>query len=113
VNNDLDPDAAATLRKLRDVLDQIKHLEEEANAYKTLLRGKLGVGQYTVNGQPAVTISPTKRFDPDKAAEILPPAAIEGISKTVIDAALAKKTLPPALYALCQSETGKPTVRPI
>ncbi len=110
--SELDPQTAATLAKLNDTLAQIKQLTEDAENYKGQLRGKLTPGAYTVGGRPALSITPTRRFDPARAAEILPADQIAAVSRMQIDPKLAKSHLAPALYELCQVDAGKCAVKP-
>ena len=85
---------------------------EDADLYKAQLRERIGAGAYTVGGQPALSITATRRFNADRAAEVLPPEWLTACSKTTVDGALAKSVLPPALYEACAVESGKPTVKP-
>lgn len=109
---ELTPDTAATLAKLVATLEQIRQLNADAEVYKAQLRDALQPGAYTVGGQPALAITPTRRFDPDRAAAVLPPEQLAAVQRTVVDRALAEKILPPALYDLCRVESGKPAVKP-
>lgn len=108
---ELDPDAAATVAKLAAVLEQIRQLQADAETYKTQLRDVLSAGAYTVNGQPALSITPTRRFDPAHAEQVLPPQWLTAVQRPVVDGKLAKELLPPALFAACQIESGKPAVK--
>lgn len=111
VRPELNPDAAATVAKLRAVLEQIRQLEADADIYKAQLRDALGAGAYTVGGKPALSITPTRRFDAAHAEQILPPQWLDAVRRPVVDAKLAKELLPPALFAACQVESAKPTVK--
>lgn len=108
---ELSPDAAATVAKLAAVLEQIHQLQADAETYKAQLRDTLGSGAYTINGQPAVSITPTRRFDAAHAEQVLPAQWLDTVRRTVVDAKVAKELLPPALFSACQVESGKPTVK--
>lgn len=109
---ELDPDTAATLAKLVATLEQIRQLTADAEHFKTQLRDRLGPGAYTIDTRPALTITPTRRFDPDRAATMLPPTQLAAITRPVVDPTLAKQILAPALYDLCRVEAGRPAVKP-
>lgn len=104
MDTELAPDVAATT-------EQITQLTADAETYKAQLRDALPAGAYTVGGQKAISVTPTRRFNPDHAAKVLPPHLLEAIERRMVDAKLAKETLPPALYEACSVETGKPTVK--
>lgn len=111
VQPELDPNAAATVAKLRAVLEQIRQLEADAETYKAQLRDALRSGAYTINGQPALSITPNRRFNAEHAEQVLPPQWLDAVRRSAVDSKLAKELLPPALFATCQVESGKPTVR--
>jgi hypothetical protein len=108
---ELDTTTAATVAKLVAVRRQIRDLTTEADTLTGQLRDNLQAGSYTINGEPAVSVTPTRRFNASLAAEVLPPALLALIQSTTVDAKLAREKLPPALYEACQVDTGKPTVR--
>lgn len=110
---ELSPQVAATVAKLRAILDQIADLTVDAELYKAQLREALQPGAYTVGGQAALSITQTRKFSPERAAEMLPPDALAAVTRTVtvVDAKLAKEMLPPALYQLCTAAGGKATVK--
>lgn len=109
---ELDPATAATLAKLTATLEQIAQLTVDAETYKAQLRTKLAPGAYTIGGRPALSITQTRKFNADRAAEMLPPDMLAAVSRPMVDTKLAKEMLPPALYQLCSVESGKPTVKP-
>lgn len=57
-----------------------------------------------------ITVSPNRRFDPAKAAEVVPEALLPLCQKTIIDSAKAKAALPPAIYEAAMVEVGAPRV---
>ncbi len=108
---ELDPQVAATVAKLRATNEQIAQLTADAEQYKAQLRDALPAGAYTVGGQAAISVTPTRRFNPEHAAAVLPPHMLEAIQRRMVDTKLAKETLPPALYDACSTEVGKATVK--
>lgn len=70
-----------------------------------------GVGQYEGPNGLKVTVTANRRFNPDRAAEILPESLIGSVQRTVVDAKLAREHLPPAVYDACKVEVGEPRVR--
>jgi conjugal transfer/entry exclusion protein len=111
VDTELAPDVAATVAKLRATNEQIAQLTADADQYKAQLREALQPGAYTVGGQAAISVTPTRRFNPEHAAAVLPPHLLDAIQRRQVDAKLAKETLPPALYDACSVEVGKATVK--
>ncbi|MCW2767622.1 MAG: hypothetical protein JWO11_3581 [Nocardioides sp.] len=108
---DLSPAAAATVNKLVAINAQIKDLTEEAEALKAQLRKALDVGEYTVNGKPALSVSETRKFDVTVAALVIPPGMLPGVQINTISRTMAQEMLPPELYAKCQSVSPKHTIR--
>lgn len=104
-------DVAATAAKLAATVAQIRQLEQDAELFKSQLRAVLTPGAYTVGGRPALTITATRRFNPDQAVKTLPPELLAAVSRMTVDAKLAREILPPGLYQACSVEAGKPTVR--
>jgi hypothetical protein len=105
-----------TWLKLVAVKEQIAELEKVEEELAQQLRTTLGRGTYTCADGPPLTIFATRRFDPALAAKVLPPALLESVQRTVVDAKLlkaklAEEGLPIELYELCQTERGKDTVR--
>lgn len=76
---------------------------QTAAALKAELRDALGATTKDV-GPYRISITPTRRFDPDRARTVLPPEWLSAVTREVIDASAAKAALPPTLYAACQSE---------
>lgn len=102
---------ADLVKMLADLDIRERQIKNEKDAIKAQLRAELKRGHYTINGVPALSLTPTRRFDPEKAAEILPPAVFEAVARKVVDPTLAKQKLPPELYELCQKETPNDTVK--
>jgi len=109
--------AEQTWAKLRDVRARKRDLETLDKELSAQLRGELGRGEFRPSdGGPALQIYGTRRFDSDLAARLLPADLLTEVQKTVVDAKLlkdklAEKGLPEALYAMCQTESDKDTVR--
>lgn len=96
---------------LADLHARVAALTEQINDIKTRLRTELAPGAYTINGEPAVTVTPQRRFDPAVAERVLPPDFLELCRVPKVDASTARKVLPPALYAACQADSGEPVIR--
>ena len=94
---------------LMDVSERIRELQAEADAARAWLAARLEPGTYRLAGLK-VNVFRARRFDPKKAASVLPAQWIPRISRFEIDAALARALLPEELFAACQVE-GKRTVR--
>ena len=110
--------AEQTWAKLRDVRARKRELEAEEKDLCAQLRTELGRGEFAAGDGPGLTIYPTKRFDADLAARILPADLLAEVTRTVVDAKLlkvklAEKGLPEQLYEMCQSEGDNDTVREI
>lgn len=102
---------AETVAQLAAITEQIKELTEEADKLKGFLRGDLEPGAYTVDGRPALSITPTRRFDPTLAVTVVPNELLRLITVETIDGKRAKQILPPALYERCQKESPTATVK--
>ena len=105
----LDTDAARIVARLADLQAKINDLTGEAEALKAELRS-LNPGDYAIDGRPALRITPTRRFDADKALEYVAEPLREKCYSTVVDAKKVKEYLPPAVADLCMVEAGKPKV---
>ena len=97
------------VRRAFEARAEAKRLTALANE----LLDELGLDDYDTYGfgEYVVTVSPTRRFDPGLAAQVLSSEDLNSILKTTPDAALAKKNLPPRLYTMCQTESSTPTRR--
>jgi hypothetical protein len=109
--SDLSPAEAATVNKLIAINAAIKDLTEEAESLKAQLRKALDVGEYTVDGKPALSVSETRKFDAALAARVIPPDLLPGVQISTISRAQALEMLPAELYAQCQSVSPKRTIR--
>lgn len=108
--------AEQTWVKLCHIRARKRELESEEKDLCAQLRSELGRGEFAPSEGPTLTIFPTRRFDSDLAARILPADLLAEVQKTVIDAKLlreklAEKGLPAELYDMCQTEGDKDTVR--
>lgn len=108
--SELDVDTARLVSRLVDLQDRIADLTSEAEAVKAELRS-LNPGDYAINGQPALRIQPTRRFDADKALEYVPEPLRDQCYSTVVDPKKVKQYLAPALADACMVEVGKPKVQ--
>ena len=93
---------AAEYDDLRARRDQIgARMNDVANELRTALgRGTYEAGAYKVS------ISPNRRFDPDKARTVLPPELLAACSETVVSAAKARQILAPLTYEALMVEVG-------
>lgn len=94
-------------------LERRRHsIVEEQDFIKGQLRKEFEVGKHEL-ATGTVTLSPNRRFDPKVAEQVLTqinPALIQACSVTKLDAAAAKKVLPPAVYESCMKESPDPKV---
>jgi hypothetical protein len=91
-------------------LDAIKaDMQIEQDAIKARLRD-LGAGVHHAPCGVNVSVTPNRRFNADKATEVLPPALLEQIQTLSVDTKKAKAVLPPAAYETCMTEVGEPRV---
>ena len=91
-------------------LDAMKaDIEIEQASLKAWLR-ELGTGAYVAPCGVKVSVTPNRRFNADKALEVIPSALLPLCQKTVIDSARAKAALPPAIYETAMIEVGEPRV---
>lgn len=99
------------ITRLYDVHTRMADLAEQERDLKARLRTQLRPGEYTVDQKKALTITPTRRFDPTLAERVLPPDLLDLCRVSKVDSAAAKQVLPPALYAQCSADVGEPAVR--
>lgn len=91
-------------------LDALKaDIETEQGIIKERLRD-LGNGAHVAPCGVSVSVSPNRRFNADKAADVVPPVLLEQIQSLSIDTKKAKALLPPAVYDLCMVEVGQARV---
>lgn len=109
--SDLSPAEEATVNKLIAINTAIKDLTEEAESLKAQLRKALDVGEYTVAGRPALSVSETRKFDAATAARVIPPDMLPGVQISTISRTMALELLPAELYAQCQSVSPKRAIR--
>lgn len=110
-STELDEPTRTMVSRLAQIAEIKADLDSEEKALKAELRQRLDLGQWTWNGRPAVSLSPNRRFSPDRAVEVLPPELLALCTATKVDGATAKKVLPPAMYAACQADAGEPVLR--
>lgn len=97
-------DVADIVARLADALEVATAATTEANALKAQLREALGPTAERVIAGHRVSLVPTRTFNAERAATVLPPDLLAQCQRVVIDASTAKELLPPALYAACQVE---------
>lgn len=98
-------------RRLADVLAVIAELENDAADLKAQLRARLPVGEHTVGGVKALTITANRRFSPALAEEVVPAELLALCKVEKVDPATARKVLPPWLYEQAMTEVGERVVR--
>ena len=106
---ELDADTRRIVAHLADLNAKIADLGAEAEALKAELRS-LAAGDYTADGNPALRIVPTRRFDTDKALELVPEPLRGECYTSAPDPKKIREYLPPAVADLCMVESGKPRV---
>lgn len=94
---------------LHDLTDRIREMETEAAEIRRWLALRLDIGSHKLGGL-SVTVYRPRRFDPHKAAKVLPSELVKKCSVPVVDRARAERILTAEMYAECQIE-GKRTVR--
>jgi hypothetical protein len=101
---------AERLKDVRDRLTELKRHEEDLSGQlRAALKAEAGV-EYKL-GIYIITVTPRREFDRDQAAKMLSPDVLKALTVETIDRELAQQMLPPAVYASCQVEHGKATVR--
>lgn len=91
-------------------LDALKaDVEIEQATIKGRLRD-LGSGVHHAPCGVNVSVTPNRRFNADRAAELVPGPLLEQIQSVVVDSKKAKAILPPAAYDACMAEVGDPRV---
>lgn len=91
-------------------LDAIKaDIDIEQTAIKDRLR-QLGTGAHSAPCGVKVSVSENRRFNADKAAQIVPTELLAQIQSLVVDSKKAKAILPPAAYDACCAVVGEPRV---
>lgn len=106
---DLDTDTARIIAKLAELNARIADLTTEAESLKAELRN-LPAGDHLVDGRPALRIVPTRKFDTEKALELVPEPLRPNCYSNVLDAAKVKEYLAPALVETVMVVSGKPKV---
>lgn len=107
--HDLDTDRARILSRLVDINARVADLNSEAESLKAELRG-LQPGDYLLNGQPALRIIPTRRFDAAGAAARLTDEQRNAALVVTYDAAKVKQHLTAVEIDTFMVESGKPKV---
>lgn len=107
--SELDTDTARIVARLAELQATISDLSAEAEALKAELRS-LPAGDHDIDGRPALRIVPTRRFDAEKALELVPDPLRGECHVTVVDPKKVREYLAPALVDACMVESGKPRV---
>ena len=100
---ELDEQTAGDVARLKAITDQIADLTALEKELKVQLRLRLPLGKsYSFGGRRVLELGdPAAQFDAAIAATIIPRELIPAVSLLKLDATLAKKILPPAVYAAC------------
>lgn len=106
---ELDADRARIVAALADLNDKIATLNADAEALKAELRN-LPAGDYLLDGRPALRIVTSRRFDADKALELVPEPLRPECYTTAVDPKKVREYLAPALVDACMVTSGKPRV---
>lgn len=105
----LDTDTARLVARLAEIQTQVADLNAEAEALKAELRD-LPAGDHEIDGRPALRIIPNRRFDPERALQLVPEPLREECYSRVVDAKKVKEYLAPAVADTAMVEVGKPKV---
>lgn len=101
----------ALTRDYRQLDLQKVMIEEQQAGIRTRIRDLLDVGdRVDVDGR-TVSVTANRRFDPKLAEKELPTELLAMCKVEKVDAALAKRVLPPALFETFMAEVGAPVVR--
>lgn len=94
-----------------DLKDRARVLDERIKQIVAQLRDALGAGKHSA-GEHTVTVTISRRFNADRAAEVLSsnPELLAACQETVISSAKAKQVLAPAVYESLMVEQGDPRV---
>jgi hypothetical protein len=103
-------DLDALARRWLDLEAERRQLEEEQAGINARLRYALDVGAHDTVSGAKVTVSLNRRFDAERAAEVIPAELRPIVEVTVIDAKKAKEVLPPKLLDACRVVFGEPRV---
>jgi hypothetical protein len=103
-----------TWQRLAEILSDLDELAFQAEGLKERLRKSLGRGEFTVDGKKAFSIIANRRWDDDKAHEVLAdyPQVVAELEAVLLDRDRAHEVLPDAWYHLCQVEVGRDRVVP-
>jgi hypothetical protein len=114
VDVELDEQTANDVARLKQLNDEIDERKKYADELKASLRDRLPAGhKYRYDGREVLDLAkPGKQFDQARAAAIIPQHLHAACSVVRFDADLAKKILPPALYAQCCTPKA-PAVKPL
>lgn len=107
-----DDELTALTRRYLDLAARRDDLDLELGAIKAKIRDNITPGDtLTTTDGIKVTVTANRRFNPAKAAEIIPADLLTLCQTTVVDAKKAKSVLPPALYEAAMVTVGDPVVR--
>ena len=108
MTSDTTPEELA--REYLDLKERAAVIDDRIKQIVAELRDNLGAGRHTA-GDHTVTVTPQRRFNPDRAAEVLAGSPLlEACQETVVTSARAKQVLPPAVYETCMVEAGEARV---
>lgn len=102
----------ADVERLRQLIENKAEIDAEIEDIRERLRRDLGPGEYADCG---VKIARQYRFSPATAHDVItrmPGGAdvLKLVTEQSISSELCKQILPPAVYAMCRAESGKPKV---
>ena len=107
-----DDELAELTRRYLELAARRDEAELELTTIKAKIRDAHPTGtNLTTTDGVHVAVTANRRFDPAKAAEVVPPELLALCQITKVDPAAAKKALPPALYDACMVDVGDPVVR--
>lgn len=99
----------AIAERLNAVAEQRKQLEDEEKFLRARLATLLPAGT-TKAGKWSISVRENRRWDSNRAAQVLSPGELELCSVVNLSSSRAREMLAPARYAECQTVTGDPVV---
>jgi hypothetical protein len=99
------------VRRLAELNSQKAELDVEIEGLKADLRNTLEPGAYEIDGQPAVKVTPSRRFDFQAAYAGLRKADQQECLTVVIDSDKVKQHLTPVELEAFMVEHGNPKVQ--
>lgn len=104
-----DDDMSMVVEEMFRLKAIIEQATEQYDALRAGLAARLREGDTVKTDNGTISYHSAKRFNADRAKEVLQPAVVEAISEMTVSPKLAKEFLSPHLYKACQV-AGKPII---